>query len=92
LDAVAVALAEGLAVTPSDLGSVRESAVAVIARFYRYAAVHEEEFDTVDEAARFLAYGEDAGTLASDEIREGDRVIRDAELDRVVEAAWRTIQ
>lgn len=65
----------------------------VTAKFFRYAAEHVEEFDSIDAAAYFLAWGEDAGTLSSTdgEIRDGDRVIVGDELKRLVNDAWRRI-
>jgi hypothetical protein len=65
----------------------------VTAKFWRYAVIHEQEFETVDEAVRFLAWGEDDGTLSSgdpSEIRDGDRIIKGPELDALVEEAWKS--
>jgi hypothetical protein len=65
----------------------------VTAKFFRRAAEHVQEFDTVDEAVRFLAWGEDDGSLSSldGEIRDGVRIIRGDELRQLVELAWRDL-
>lgn len=41
---------------------------------------HEEEYDTLDEAVSFAAFSEAYETLAAEEIRDGQRVIRGREL------------
>lgn len=48
----------------------------VIARYHRHYSRYEEEFDSVDEAFRFLAYGEDSGNLSSGDVIDGDTVYK----------------
>lgn len=50
--------------------------MTVSARYHRYYVPYEEEFDTVDEAFRFLAYGEDSGNLSSGDVIDGDTVFK----------------
>jgi len=54
--------------------------VSVTAYFWRYKAEQSQEFESVDEAVRFLAWGEDAGlsrrvtaasSVATDECSRG---------------------
>lgn len=61
-------------------GYQREDADSVLAVFWRYGSLDAEEFDTVDEAVRFLESGEDYGSLSSEAVIDGDRLITDPEL------------
>ena len=60
--------------------------------YWRYAVERAEETDTVEEAVRFLAYGNDRGELASSRIVDGDRTIEGAELDGLVAEAYRHLR
>ena len=68
-------------------------AATVVAHYMRYCAPHEHECETVDEAFRFLAYGEDAGTLSSVSVVDGTVVYeRDTpEFDRRLAEAWNSL-
>ncbi len=56
----------------------REDPSAVLAVFWRYHSLEAEEFDSVEEAERFLEGGEDYGTLAGEAVVDGDRInVRD---------------
>jgi hypothetical protein len=52
----------------------REDASAILAVFWRYHSLEAEEFDTVDEAKRFLDSGEEYGSLAGEAIVDGDKI------------------
>lgn len=56
------------------------------ARYVRYHQPGEEECDTRDEAIGFLAWGEEAGTLAGLEIvaPDGSVALGGSELDRAM--------
>lgn len=58
----------------------REDPASVLAVFRRYGSLEAEEFDTVDEAVRFLESGEDYGSLSSEAVVDGERVICGDEL------------
>lgn len=64
--------------------------MAVVAHYMRYYAPYTHECDTVDEAFRFLAYGEDSGNLSSDKVVDGDTVYERGtpEFDRRMHEAW----
>ncbi len=47
---------------------------SVVAHYMRYYEPYTEKFDTVNEAFRFLASGEDSGNLASVRVIDGDIV------------------
>jgi hypothetical protein len=56
----------------------REEAGAVLAIFWRYHSLEAEEFDTAEEAERFLDDGEEYGSLAGEAVVVGDEVrVRD---------------
>ena len=67
--------------------------MTVIAHFMRYYAPYEHECDSVDEAFRFLARGEDAGTLASVKVVDGETVYeRDTyEFEHRLAEAWEAL-
>jgi len=52
----------------------RETPCAVLAVFWRHYSLEVEEFDTVEEAERFLEGGEEYGTLAGEAIVDGDQI------------------
>jgi len=52
----------------------REEAGPVLAVFWRYHSLEAEEFDTVEEAERFLEGGEEYGLLAGEAIVHGDEI------------------
>ncbi len=52
----------------------REDPTSVLAVFWRHHSLEAEEFDTVEEAERFLEGGEDYGTLAGEAIVDGDQI------------------
>lgn len=64
--------------------------MTVIAHYGRYHVLYEEEFDTVDEAFRFLAYGEDSGNLSSLDVVDGDTLYKKGtpEHERRLFKAW----
>jgi len=51
-----------------------EEAGSVLAIFWRYHSLEAEEFDTVEEAERFLESGEEYGTLSGEAIVTGDEI------------------
>lgn len=53
---------------------VYEETSSVLAIFWRYHSLEAEEFDTADEAERFLETGEDYGSLAGEAIVDGDQI------------------
>lgn len=53
-----------------------EEAGSVLAIFWRYHSLEAEEFDTVEEAERFLEGGEEYGSLAGEAIVDADGGIR----------------
>jgi len=56
----------------------REDPTSVLAIFWRYQSLEAEEFDTAEEAERFLEGGEEYGSLAGEAVVEGDRItVRD---------------
>jgi len=52
----------------------REDPSAVLAVFWRYHSLEAEEFDTTEEAKRFIESGEDWGSLAGEAIVDGDQI------------------
>lgn len=52
----------------------REDAGSVLAVFWRYHSLEAEEFDTVEEAERFIESGEEYGSLAGEAIVDGDQI------------------
>lgn len=52
----------------------REEAGSVLAVFWRYSSLEAEEFDTAEEAERFLEGGEEYGSLAGEAIVYGDKI------------------
>lgn len=52
----------------------REDPSAVLAVFWRYHSLEAEEFDTVEEAERFIEGGEEYGSLAGEAIVDGDQI------------------
>jgi len=52
----------------------REDPSAVLAVFWRYHSLEAEEFDTPEEAKRFIDSGEDYGSLAGEAIVDGDEI------------------
>jgi len=52
----------------------REDSSAVLAIYWRYHSLEAEEFDTVDEAERFIEGGEEYGSLAGEAIVDGDQI------------------
>lgn len=52
----------------------REDPSSVLAIFWRYHSLEAEEFDTVEEAERFIETGEDYGSLAGEAIVDGDQI------------------
>lgn len=52
----------------------REDPSAVLAVFWRYHSLEVEEFDTVEEAERFIEGGEEYGSLAGEAIVDGDQI------------------
>lgn len=65
----------------------------VILTYWRYKAEQSEEFDSVEDAVRFLAWGNERGELThcGGRIVDGDRVVEGDELDRLVSEAWRDL-
>ncbi len=56
----------------------REDPSSVLAIYWRYHSLEAEEFDTVEEAERFLEGGEEYGTLTGEAVVDGDRItVRD---------------
>jgi len=55
-------------------GYKREDPSAVLAVFWRYHSLEAEEFDTAEEAKRFIDSGEDYGSLAGEAIVDGDEI------------------
>lgn len=51
-----------------------EEADSVLAVFWRYHSLEAEEFDTVDEAERFLDRSEEYETLAGEAIVDGNEI------------------
>lgn len=52
-----------------------EDSASVLAIFWRYHSLEAEEFDTVEEAGRFLEVGEEYGDLAGEAVVDGDRIM-----------------
>ena len=52
----------------------REDPSAVLAIFWRYHSLEAEEFDTSEEAKRFIESGEEYGGLAGEAIVDGDEI------------------
>lgn len=52
----------------------REDPGSVLAVFWRYHSLEAEEFDTVEEAERFLEVGEEYGSLAGEAIVDGETI------------------
>lgn len=52
----------------------REDAGSVVAFYWRYGALEAEEFDTVEEAERFIESGSEYGTLAGEAILDGNKL------------------
>lgn len=52
----------------------REDPSSVLAVFWRYHSLEAEEFDTVEEAERFLESGEEYGSLGGEAVVDGDRI------------------
>lgn len=64
--------------------------MSVTTTYFRHQAEESQEFDDVDAAVRFLAWGEDSGTLSSRHsvVTDGERVIEGRELEALVDAVW----
>lgn len=58
--------------------------------YMRYLAEYEDEADSVEDAVRRLAWGEEEGALtsATSKIFDGYRVIEGSELHEMVTEAW----
>ncbi len=54
----------------------REDPTSVLAIYWRYHSLEAEEFDTVEEAKRFIEGGEEYGSLAGEAIVDADGGIR----------------
>jgi hypothetical protein len=52
----------------------REDPSAILAVYWRYHSLEAEEFDTAEEAKRFIESGEDYGSLAGEAIVDGDKI------------------
>lgn len=52
----------------------REDPSAVLAIFWRYHSLEAEEFNTVEEAERFIESGEEYGSLTGEAIVDGDKI------------------
>ena len=52
----------------------RRDPSAVLAIFWRYHSLEAEEFDTAEEAKRFIEIGQDYGSLAGEAIVDGDEI------------------
>lgn len=52
----------------------REDPSAVLAVYWRHHSLEAEEFDTAEEAKRFIESGEDYGSLAGEAIVDGDQI------------------
>ena len=52
----------------------RENPASVLAVYWRYHSLDAEEFDTVEEAERYLEGSEEYGALAGEAIVDGDQI------------------
>jgi hypothetical protein len=52
----------------------REDPSAALAVYWRHHSLEAEEFDTAEEAKRFIEIGEDYGSLAGEAIVGGDKI------------------